>query len=351
MLANPSLSDFDAAFPGPAAGGPILALTSGRAYFRLPDDTIRYLSLNAPAAPANVTAPAITGTLTTGSTVTCSTGAWQGYPTSYAYQWTRDGSDISGETANTYELDAADEGTDLVCEVTATNVTGSTMEESNTVNPSAPGGYEGAVMADSPISWWRLEETTPGTGTAADEQGVNDGTYVGSPTGNQAGALSDSTKAVDFNGSSQYINVADDATLRVGDVFSIEMWVKPASGSAGGFMWFVSSTPDEGFNFYHAGGFAWRLGTYGGDMVASSTPLTVSVWNHIVATKNGATVKLYLNGVDVTGSVTNHTIASGTQGMQLGRSEHNLFDGVIDEIAIYDHALSGARIAAHYAAR
>jgi hypothetical protein len=92
----------------------------------------------APTAPANTVAPAVTGTATVGQTLACSTGTWTGTPTiTYAYQWKRAGSAISGATSSTYALVAADASVAVKCTVTATNGTGSASADSNTVTPAA----------------------------------------------------------------------------------------------------------------------------------------------------------------------------------------------------------------------
>jgi hypothetical protein len=74
-----------------------------------------------PYVSANASPPIV------GTVLTCTTGNWVGTPTSYAYQWTRDGAAIAGATASTHTLVSADVGGhDLACIVTATNATGST---------------------------------------------------------------------------------------------------------------------------------------------------------------------------------------------------------------------------------
>jgi hypothetical protein len=72
-----------------------------------------------PPPPHNTTAPAITGTPKAGSLLTCSPGTWSGSPTRYEYQWSRDGTPIQGATGATYTVGTSDEGTTLVCAVTA----------------------------------------------------------------------------------------------------------------------------------------------------------------------------------------------------------------------------------------
>lgn len=94
-------------------------------------------SMQPAALPANTVLPAITGTTTVGQTLTASNGTWTGSPTSYAYQWRRDGAPISGATASTYLLDAADETADISVTVTATSAFGSTSATSTEVGPVA----------------------------------------------------------------------------------------------------------------------------------------------------------------------------------------------------------------------
>jgi hypothetical protein len=75
-------------------------------------------------SPEPTVDPAITGTQTVGSTLTCSTGTWSGSPTSYAYQWLRNGVEISSATASTHVLVSGDSGKMIGCSVTATDANG-----------------------------------------------------------------------------------------------------------------------------------------------------------------------------------------------------------------------------------
>jgi len=77
--------------------------------------------------PVNTSAPAISGTGAVGNTLSCTQGNWTYVPTSYAYQWRRNGANIAGATQSTRLLAAADSGANLTCQVTATNAAGSTL--------------------------------------------------------------------------------------------------------------------------------------------------------------------------------------------------------------------------------
>jgi hypothetical protein len=87
--------------------------------------------------------------------------------------------------------------------------------------------------------------------------------------------------------------------------------------------------------------------------VSSTVALALNQWSHVVVTKSGATVKLYINAVDSTGAVVNATLADTTSALNIGRDvafPAQYFNGRIDEVAVYPTALSAARVAAHYAA-
>jgi hypothetical protein len=73
-----------------------------------------------PAAPQATVAPTISGTPAVGQVLTCNQGSWSGNPSSFAFQWLRNGTPIQGATASTYTVTVADYGTDLSCVVTAT---------------------------------------------------------------------------------------------------------------------------------------------------------------------------------------------------------------------------------------
>jgi hypothetical protein len=88
-------------------------------------------------APTATALPLLTGTPHPGQTLSCSTGSWDGPPTSYAYRWLRDGAAIGDQTAATYVVADGDVGHDLACQVTAANVSGSATAMSVAVDVSA----------------------------------------------------------------------------------------------------------------------------------------------------------------------------------------------------------------------
>lgn len=212
--------------------------------------------------------------------------------------------------------------------------------------------YSSEVLADSPAGYWRCQEAS---GLIQDSSGnANHANFVaGTPVYHAAGPISSDppTYAITFDGTTEYFDIPDHATLDVGDVFTLECWANRNGGSS------YRDIFDKGTNGY-------MLAISGGgpgdaltlvkqdtaDIVASTISVTDNVWRHLVATKNGATSKLYIDGVDVTGTVTNATIVNTAVKLTIGSSygATQFFPGTLAELAIYPTALSAARVLAHY---
>lgn len=74
--------------------------------------------------PINTVAPTISGSATAGSVLTSTTGTWNSQNNgtlSYTYQWTKDGTNISGATSSTYTTLVGDVGGVIRCRVRGTN--------------------------------------------------------------------------------------------------------------------------------------------------------------------------------------------------------------------------------------
>ncbi|HWF52291.1 MAG TPA: hypothetical protein VG294_16745 [Solirubrobacteraceae bacterium] len=119
-----------------------------------------------PAAPTNTAVPLVSGTTTTGQTLSTTPGTWSGSPTSYAYAWQDcDGtgstcSNISGATSSTYTLVNADVNHTIRAVVTASNAGGSISASSpQTAVVSAPttGGGGGSTGMPSGVSLKQID--------------------------------------------------------------------------------------------------------------------------------------------------------------------------------------------------
>ncbi|WP_354697688.1 hypothetical protein [Paraconexibacter sp. AEG42_29] len=136
--------------------------------------TAAVASANPPAAaPTNLTKPGITGTPAVGQTLTCGNGTWSGSPTSYTRTWNRDGTPISGATATTYAVVAADAGKQITCAVKAINASGTSAA-------SVSDPVTVAAAASAPAN--TAAPTITGTATTGQTVTCQPGTWTGSPT-------------------------------------------------------------------------------------------------------------------------------------------------------------------------
>ncbi len=197
------------------------------------------------------------------------------------------------------------------------------------------------------VSHWRLGEAS---GNPQDSKGTNHVTVVGgTPTYGQTGAIvGDSNTAITFDGSTEYFTVPDAASLDLGDgPFTLEAWTlrtgvdtaqhQIISKGTNAYDWSI----DNNRNRFAKGNVA--------EIVQGNTSLAANVWHHLVITKNGSTTKLYVDGVDNTGTVTNATLSNTADALTLGKFGSGLFfNGRLDEVAIYNTVLSGAIVLDHY---
>ena len=213
--------------------------------------------------------------------------------------------------------------------------------------------YDALVLALNPGCYWRMGEAS---GNLADSSGnANTAVKYGSPTYGVTGALyGDSDKAISLAGNAaDYFEVANSASVNTGDVFSIVAWIKKA---ANGVTMAIISRPADGYYFYFSSSTdKLRLAKQGStDIVESTAAITDTAWHQVAATKNGATVHLYIDGVDVTGTVTNRTVVANGGVIQLGRNViagfSNPWNGSLDEIAVFPTALTAANITTLYTA-
>jgi hypothetical protein len=88
--------------------------------------------------PSIIENPIISGATSLGSLLTCTQGYWNGtLPLTYTYQWKRNGVNITGATSSTYTIVIADSSANITCQVTATNIIGTSSASSNTITAQA----------------------------------------------------------------------------------------------------------------------------------------------------------------------------------------------------------------------
>lgn len=226
--------------------------------------------------------------------------------------------------------------------------------------PAPPfSAYAAAVLADTPVAYWRLDETS-GT-TAHDSSGHgNDATYIGGVHPGTAGAITnDPDTAATFDGATGYVDGGSRFAFAGAQPFSLEAWVRASSTTS--YLGIASredtsgGPPSEGYILFVSpsdGVFGFqRLDGSSLTSITSTSVASASAYVHIVATYDGVQMSVYVNGASEATETASFSIAGASNDMVVGAEAgggEDFFDGAMDEVAVYDHALTAARVTAHY---
>jgi hypothetical protein len=213
--------------------------------------------------------------------------------------------------------------------------------------------YRDIVMDDAPLAYWRLGETA---GIGHDETSRFDAMFMGTCNPIVGPLLGDDDMALHFDGSSCFAVIASGLEFLGNAPFSIEVWIRDERTDIYQ-MYFIKETriggnPDNGYALLinPSGAYLERIVNQAGQ-VTNPTAITVNQWVHIVTTYDGAVMSMFYDGVQVGPSKTAPAImpavpmTAAIGGFPAGNT---FLQGDMDELAIYDHALSPAQIAKHH---
>lgn len=222
--------------------------------------------------------------------------------------------------------------------------------------PAAPNDtYGAAVYSADPLLYWRLNETS-GTTAADSSRNAVAGVFAGNPTLAQPGQVSGGT-AVKFGATGQTAATA----INFGNPrqYSTEAWFKTTTTQGGVLVGFgnaatgLSANADRQVTMLNDGRLRFSAGAAGTPTVESAGSFNDGAWHHVVATQNSKGMKLFVDQ-DLVGSNTQANprdfagywrIGGDNAG---GASASNWFDGVLDEVAIYDRALLASEVTQHF---
>ena len=197
---------------------------------------------------------------------------------------------------------------------------------------------------------WHFDENT-GTTTNDESDYNNTGTLTNSPTWT-TGKFS---SALSFDGVNDYVNFASVPTTVI-DNWSMEAWINPANLNQLGLA--VSNAYDNGVT---GNGYTFGVGNGAGGagnklqgllsgvawLDSGYTFPNANQWYHVVMLRTSGVTKFYVNGIQTpnTFATTPTTPTQFRVGSQTGI---RFFNGTIDEVKIYNKALSASEISAHY---
>ena len=207
------------------------------------------------------------------------------------------------------------------------------------------------VPSNGLVGWW------PFNGNANDESGNgNNGTIYGASLSTDRN--NNSNAAYNFNGSSNYIEVASSSSISVSSAYTLSVWFRASS-------WSFNAPIDEhaiiskmvdgawygGYEIYHGGstGSIRHIGNITNNFSIGSDSGQVNQWYHIVCTFNGSKVKYYINNRKADSISLSSSIQTSNIPLRFGRrggaGTYNCwFNGKIDDIGIWNRALSPQEI-------
>jgi hypothetical protein len=205
-----------------------------------------------------------------------------------------------------------------------------------------------------PISWWRFDEIS-GT-TAYDSAGENNGQLVNGPIWTDGYV----NGGVSFDGIDDYVNVANNPNLNITGDITISAWVyfeRGGTGEDGSEQVIVAKTVNNGafnnpFDFRTSISAEpsltlVRADATGHDYVYSTQTMSIQQWHHVLVKVENNVPDFYVDG-NVTGKTVEsftRTPTGNTNPVLIGRRDDGLyFNGVIDDVRIYNIALSAEEI-------
>jgi hypothetical protein len=220
--------------------------------------------------------------------------------------------------------------------------------------------YQSSSVTHSPpnnlglVGYWPFNEAT--STTAGDFSGWGNtgtlNTFAAPPTSASGWAVSGKRGgALRFDGGSDYVSANTGGSLNLTGSFTFSTWLY-WDGTAG--FHGILGKENGAANGYYFG--LEDTGTLicgvnaGGGEVASLSTLRAGQWYQVACTSNGSTLVIYINGVqdNTAGSAAPGTNATAfTIGDTLAAAT-DLFDGMLDDVRVYNRALSGDEVAGIY---
>ncbi len=228
--------------------------------------------------------------------------------------------------------------------------------------------YPENVYGDVPLAWWRMGEASGITVVNSGGLGsVVDGTYLNSPTLGATGLVTgDTDTAASLDGIDDYVTIPIHNEINNYGPFSaktIELWFN-ATNLTGRRVLYEQGGDVNGLNIYLDGNQLYAGAWTSSTGVWVNTTVSLNTTYHVVLVFNGAagTISGYLNGTSFGStssgfsSILTHVGGIGTGGLNDNTRYHDgvrlaltgdNFAGTIDELALYNRALSSSRVLLH----
>jgi len=213
----------------------------------------------------------------------------------------------------------------------------STMQTSGMTNNS-----DLNAKAAGLVGWWTMDGANMVSNVKDSSGNGNNGNLVGFGATSSAVVAGKIGQALKFNGSTSYVNVP---TISIPSDITVSAWVFSQNFNQNGMI--VEKEPvNTDWELFFDSNLEWRGGSANAP-VSCSNPSN-NKWHMISATQTGTSVRVYKDGVQCnSGSFT--AIQNGATAIQIGRYNSGYyFNGSLDDIRIYNRALSAQEVAQLY---
>ena len=197
------------------------------------------------------------------------------------------------------------------------------------------------------VGRWELDQSS-GTNAADSTPFDRSATLSGTPSwSSDCGGMA----AFDFNGTSHYFTVPNTADFQPTGMLSFCAWINGDSWGSGTDVDAIVRKGDANPNNFGLaisdGRVELLLDGNDGSGIRGNTVLSTGQWYHVAATWDGATAKLYVNGVldNSPGTARVGTIATDTRPLYIGgRAGADYFDGMLRDVRIYNRTLTASEL-------
>jgi len=151
-----------------------------------------------------------------------------------------------------------------------------------------------------------------------------------------------------FNGTDQYVQVADNPALDLPNQVSVTAWVYPRSLPAAGLLKSIwSKDTNYEMHLSSSGQVDWWWGGGAQELITTGTAVPLNQWSHIAVTYQSGMQRIYINGVLRASGTTVGTLTLNAVPFQIGQDQGfagRFWNGFIDETRVYGAALSSAQV-------
>jgi beta-glucosidase len=182
-------------------------------------------------------------------------------------------------------------------------------------------------------------------GNAMDSVGTNHGSECGNPC-YVSGVFG---QAIALDGAGDYVDCGNDPVFDITDEITVSAWVN------------INTVPGDWTVIVAKGDTAWRLSTDESNyrfhfaicgspwvnLISGSTEVLAGEWHHVCGTYDGGMIRLYVDGVLDANKVCTDGIPTNNYNVCIGENSESTgryWDGLIDDVAIFDHALNANEI-------